>query len=308
MALTQFSDVFASFHEKGFNNIVTALQRQRPSLFNYGTQGYVSNPSLLCYKIFPQKIDPEVLTHPDPVVKLQQPIAIPGYDGPYGLQYCFQLAELSIDLAPNNIHNLPPEIKSLFADQCFSLKARVCGQINCPGSDILNRITPDLPAYAPDLPGSKTADNPSDYTKGRYPGRNPNNDPAYNPSSDQPKTLVPLIPLPLNKESDNCFCVELYAVCRLTREGSNADPVVALYLAGLELVDIKPDGLESSLECFLKTTLTLGVFPKIKIAMNALVLRLKHFLTIEPTPISVNVPHNPSIDNDQLKVFVTLTA
>ena len=298
MILTQFCDVFASFQEKGFNNIVTALQRQRPSLFNYGTQGYVSNPSLLCYRIFPHKIDPEVLTHPDPVVKLQQPIAIPGYDGPYGLQYCFQLAELSIDFAPNNIHNLPPEIKGLFVDQCFSIKARVCGQINCPGSDILARITPDLPPYAPVLPGSKTDNKPSNDDKRQSPDRNPNN--------DQPKSLVPLIPLPLNRESDNCFCVDLYAVCRLTREGSNADPVVALYLTGLELVDIKPDGLESSLECFLKTTLTLGVFPKVKIAMNALVMRLKNFLTIEPTPISVNVPHNPSIDNDQLKVFVTL--
>ena len=216
MALTQFCDVFASFHEKGFNNIVTALQRQRPSLFNYGTQGYVSNPSLLCYKIFPHKVDPEVLTHPDPVVKLQQPIAIPGYDGPYGLQYCFQLSELSIDFAPNNIHNLPPEIKGLFVDQCFSIKARVCGEINCPGSDILTKVTPDLPAYAPALPGTKT-------DKGdQYPGQNPNNDPAYHPASDQPKTLVPLIPLPLNRESDNCFCVDLYAVCRLTRDRRSA--------------------------------------------------------------------------------------
>ena len=48
MAFTDHCDVFASFHEDGFNRILEHLQRQRPSMFNYATRQIAQNPELLC--------------------------------------------------------------------------------------------------------------------------------------------------------------------------------------------------------------------------------------------------------------------
>lgn len=35
MAFTDSSDLFASFHEDGFNRLISHVMQQRPSLFNY---------------------------------------------------------------------------------------------------------------------------------------------------------------------------------------------------------------------------------------------------------------------------------
>jgi hypothetical protein len=296
MAFTDNCDIFASVHEQSFNNIVLHLQRQRPSLFNYGTMTFVSRPEFLCNQAIIRAIDPEVRAFGNPVVKEQPLLAIPGYDGPFGLEYCLQLAELSIDFHPGNVHALPPQLAPPLEPQRLSIKGRVCAGLNCPSADILNRVAPAEPPFFPVI---STGTN---FVHQDKPPRD------KDPNKDGPLvTRTPTQSFPFNREGIICFCLDLFAVLYVVREGTATDPVVALKLDNLEIVDVAPNGLENAVECFLKAMLIMGVLPKVKLALSALSFSVGNVLTIAPTAISAAVPFNPAIENDQIKVFVTLT-
>jgi hypothetical protein len=286
MAFTDHCDIFGAVHEDAFNNVVVQLQRQRPSLFNYGTIAFVQNPRFLCNRKLTAAIDPDVVTFHNPVVQEEPLLRIPGYTGPYGLEYCFQLSELSIDFHPGNVHALPPQLQPPLTPQHFSLKGRVCVGLNCLPPDLLRRIAPTDDT----LLGGKS--NSGDREK-RHDG------PVVLPSPSRPP--------PFNPERTICFCLDLYAVFHFERSGSGKAEVLSLALDNLELVDIVPDSLESMAECYLRTTLVLGVLPKVRIAVSSLVFKLGDVLAIGPTPISAVVPFNPAVEQDQVKVFVTLT-
>lgn len=297
MAFTDLCDIFASVHERSFNNIVLQLQRQRPSLFNYGTMTFAAHPDLLCNQTMIRRVDPEVTAFGNPIVKEQALLAIPGYSGPYGLEYCLQLAELSIDFQPSNVHTLPAELAPPLTAQHFSIKGRVCAGLDCPGTDLLIRLAPNEKPFFPVIgKDGGFVQQPKEPSHDR-PGNN-----------DGPVVVQsPTQPFPFDREGILCFCLDLFAVLHVTREGPSSDPVVALRLDNLEIVDIKPDGLENAAECFLRAMLIMGVLPKVKIALDALILSVGKVLTIGPTPISAAVPFNPAIENDQIKAFVTLT-
>src|ERR1700754_3108394 len=87
MALTDNCDVFASVSEDAFSKIVANLARQRPSLFNLGTSGFVANPGLMCHTV---EIAP-LLPANQPRVGMQQLLPVPGTGGAWGLEYCLQL-------------------------------------------------------------------------------------------------------------------------------------------------------------------------------------------------------------------------
>lgn len=286
MAFTDHCDIFGAVHEKAFNNVVVHLQRQRPSLFNYGTISFVQNPRFLCNRKQIAAIDPDVVTFHNPVVHEEPLLRIPGYGGPYGLEYCFQLSELSIDFHPSNVHALPPQLQPPLAPQHFSLKGRVCAGLNCLPPELLRRIAPTDRSL---LAGKTDA---ADRER-KHDG------PLVLPSPSRPP--------PFNPEQTICFCLDLYAVFHFERSGSGKAEVLLLALDNLELVDIAPDSLESMAECYLRTTLVLGVLPKVRIAVSSLVLKLGDVLAVGPTPISAAVPFNPAVEQDQVKAFVTLT-
>ncbi|HXH85464.1 MAG TPA: hypothetical protein VNI35_01480 [Nitrospira sp.] len=296
MALTDRSDIFASVHERSFNNIVLQLQAQRPSLFNYGTMTFVSHPELLCNQTNIRRVDPEVKTFGNPIVKEEPLLSIPGYDGPYGLEYCLQIAELSIDFHPSNVHSLPAELSPPLAPQHFSLKGRACAGLDCPSKEVLGELAPEEKAFFPTIGnGNGLVQQPG---APLIPGKNP--------SPEGPVVTRPTRPFPFNRKDILCFCLDLFAVLHVQREGGTT-PAISLRLDNLELVDIKPDGLENAAECFLKVTLMMSVLPKVKLALDALILSVGKVLTIGPTPISSTVPFNPAIEDDQIKAFITVT-
>jgi hypothetical protein len=298
MAFTDHCDIFASVHERSFNNIVLQLQAQRPSLFNYGTMTFANHPELLCNQKIIRMVDPEVRAFGNPIVKEEPLLSIPGYNGPFGLEYCLQIAEISIDFHPGNVHVLPVELSPPLAPQHFSLKGRLCVGLDCPSTDILIRLAPEEQAFFPVI------DTGTDFVQQGKPPR----DQANNPPKDGPVvTQTPTRPFPFNRKGIICFCLDLFAVLHVQREGSVTDPIVALRLDNLEIVDIKPDGLENAAECFLKAMLIMGVLPKVKLALDALIFSVGKVLTIGPTPISAAVPFNPAIEDDQIKAFITLT-
>lgn len=295
MGLTDFSDLFTSVHEDAFNNIVVQLQKQRPSIFNYGTHLFAQRPDMLCQRIV-GFIDEDVHNFSNPLIHELDLLRVPGYEGDYGLEYCMQLSQLSIDFFPGNVHSLPPELKPL-KEQHFSLKARLCVGLGCPELRVIESVAPTERAWFPvvDIPGvveqPGLKKNASDHRNAR--------------TSDNKKPLLPPThPFPFYKPI--CCCLDLYVIFHLSREGSAIDPILALKLDNLEIVDIKPEDLENIVECFIKTTLILSVLPKVKLALRALIFNIEKLITIEPTPVPAGVPNNPAIEDDQIKVFINV--
>ena len=109
-----------------------------------------------------------------------------------------------------------------------------------------------------------------------------------------------MTPLPFRKL--DCFCIEVFVVGHVDVDDDQLVP----RLDGLEIVDITPDGLESSLECYLELLIKLAVVPQLRVAIPKFVFDILDLatVTLAPTPISPAVPHNPAIEDNQLKVFV----
>ena len=80
--------------------------------------------------------------------------------------------------------------------------------------------------------------------------------------------------LPLDRERIHCFCLDVFAVALIRRDQTAAGPALAIELEGLEIVDIKPDGLEDSIECLVSTTISLGVLPRLRISIQDIILSL----------------------------------
>jgi hypothetical protein len=288
MALTDFCDVFASAHEDGFNQIFSHVKMQRPSLFHYGTQAFVDDYKLLCCK--PEKIHPEVIKRRNPIVSRLDYLPIPGYSGIYGMEFNFSLVDLQLDFEPTNKFSLPDELGKKLSPQTFALRAIVCGGIACPNEKDLDQYINYPEPYRPDLSFGKDSQ--------RFAG-------GSNKDFDV-KPNTPKSGLPFDRKSINCFKLELFAVLNFAREDYNGEPVLGIKLQNLELVDIKPEGLENSLECFMKTTLRLGILPNLRVAFNALALTIGDFIQIVPTPISANMPFNPSVERDSVSIFLNL--
>jgi hypothetical protein len=288
MPHTDFCDVFASVHEDGFNRIVEQIAAQRPSLFNYGTDAFVKNYRLLCCK--PEWIHPEVSRRGNPIVSRVPFLPIPGYTGNYGLEWNFSLSKLQIDFEPTNKFNLPSELGNKLDKQCFAIKAIVCGGITCPNPKLLEDLIIYPEPYRPDFVVGKKDQRSRKDEKG---------EPRFEPNK-------PLQGLPFDEKSINCFTIGLFVVLKIGLENRNGEPVLGLKLQGLEIVDIKPEGLENSMECYMKTTLRLGILPQLTIAFNDIALTIGNFISIVPTPISGRIPFNPSIEKDTVSVFLNL--
>ncbi|MTH15796.1 hypothetical protein [Flavobacterium sp. LC2016-01] len=272
MPLTKNSDLFFSVHENGFNQIAKHFMEQRPSLFNYGTEYFTTPRGLekLCHKIV---ANPVVLLRGNPLITVESPLPIFNTDPPVGLNFMFQFSEFQIDFHPGNLFGLPPELNPL-EKQKIALRLKVCGGIGCPDKQFI-------------------AD---------YGDKQDHYDVKNNRKENQPKP--PIVALPTDKL--NCFCLELFAVGSIDRKIISGKEYLKINLSGLEIVDIKPDGLENSLECYLKTLLTLGILPKAKIAMEVLAFNIANIISIAPTPISAAVPFNPTIENDEIALFFNL--
>jgi hypothetical protein len=128
---------------------------------------------------------------------------------------------------------------------------------------------------------------------------------------DEPRTL------PTKKLI--CVCLELFAVAHFEWGpiGQDEKQYLKPRLDGIEIVDLQPVPMENAIECFLKTTLRLGILPRLVVPIEAMILDITKVLgdndvTIEeqvslrPTPTSAQLPFNPAIEGDQLKAFINL--
>ncbi len=77
----------------------------------------------------------------------------------------------------------------------------------------------------------------------------------------------------------------------------------------MDIVDIKPDELEQNITCYIRTMFELILREKMTIPFTKMFFDPKVFwlpkiaLSLSPNP---PVPHNPAIEEDQVKIFVDL--
>lgn len=351
MPFTDRSDLFGAVHEEGINRVVRHIMRQRPSLFNYATPFFRRRPDLLCTPIV---ADRKVTDARNPLFTVQDPLPILGAPVKIGLNFCVQFTDFVLDFHPGNSITLPPELGTLPA-QRFALRARACVGIDCPPDDILPDLIREmeeaavrngdvivkpprterrlLAAQTAALASTPTAAQSAAFARiaraaapvasvtpvrRRFPfgdiavDLDELNDLVLDPGRfDEPRTLPTRALL--------CVCLELFAVAHFEWGpiGQDQKQYLKPRLDGIEIVDLQPTPLENAIECFLKTTLRLGILPRLVVPIEAMILDITKVLgdndvtieeqvTLRPTPTSAQLPFNPAIEGDQLKVFIDL--
>ncbi|HEX6076375.1 MAG TPA: hypothetical protein VFZ32_14070 [Micromonosporaceae bacterium] len=272
MAFTDNCDLFVSIHEEGVNRVGRHIMRQRPSLFNYATPDVAANRELWCQ--IPE-FTTDVTKFGNPIFTILPYLPVIGADSPpVGLGLCVQVVHAQVDFHPSNVIDLPPELGSKLNDQHLALGLKICGGISCPDRDVLDAIP-------------VTRSNPT--------GR------------DKPREAPPLVPVPGKLL---CFCLDVFATAHAVRTFINGKERLAGEVDGVEIVDVKPDGLEANMECYIRTAVILFLRQKLAIPLQTLFINFPLFglgtVSLSPTP-KPPVPHNPAIEKDQLKAFITMT-
>lgn len=272
MALTDHCDLFVSIHEEGVNRIVGHVMRQRPSWLNFATPDVAANRELWCQ--IPE-FTSDVTKFGDPIFTVMPYLPVIGVDSPpVGMGFCVQVVRAQVDFHPGNVIALPPELGPTLQEQCLALEFKVCGGIRCPEPRVLDTIPVTPP---PD------------------------------PRKDERQEPQPPVPVPGRM---NCFCLDVYAIAHVEREFMHGTERLVAKVDGIEIVDIEPGGLEDSIECYVRTAVSLFLRQKLAIPLETLFLDFPLFglgtVSLSPTS-SPQVPHNPAVEDDQLKAFVTMT-
>ncbi|MDP2659402.1 MAG: hypothetical protein Q8R28_01555 [Dehalococcoidia bacterium] len=272
MPFTANSDLYGAIHEEGINRVAAHIMKQRPSLFNYGTALVAANPRLLCEPI---NAAPAVTMRGNPLITIENPLPVLGTDGAFGVNFCVQLTKAEIDFHPGNVLVLPPELSPPLAPQHLAFRVRVCGGLGCPPKGYLDTIQLPPP-------------------------------PTGKPNQDRPEPKLPPTALPTEKLE--CFCIDLFVVAHVEVTGLSGHQILLTKVDGLEIVDIEPKGLENSLECYLNLLIRLVVLPRTSFAIEKLVFDILKLgtVTLKASPTSASIPHNPAIENDELRVFIDL--
>jgi hypothetical protein len=292
MAFTSLSPLFAAVHEDGINALIRQLMHRNPTLFNYGSDAFVARPELLCNDI---AVWPPLRSSGAKVVKRMQPLPIPGNDQ-YGLEWGMQITDLQIDFHKGSVLSLPPQLPQPLPEQHLAIKASACFALGCPGDRALIAQPPNFPPIDVGTPDKHELER-----RRREEEERRRREAATGDDRDKGlvKELVPLLP-----QDKVCACLDMYAVAHVRRIDNGTVSLVDVVLDRLEIVDITPDGLESLLECYASTALRWGVLPRMRLAFHTLSLTLPLQLGMINVTPTTTVPHNPAIEDDQLKLFL----
>lgn len=300
MSFTSNCDIYAAVHDNGINRVIKHLMRKRPSLFNYGTSLLVSNPDLFCKHI---NADPEVIQNANPLATTLGPLPVIGMNifpggsiGPTGLALNFgaQLSKGEIDFFRGNVFTLPPELGTL-ANQRMAVHFQVCAGIGYPKEIVRpgHIIRPPIATQR--------------FQREQVAGLRVPPDKIRDPNQVQEITLP--------TSGLECFCLDLYATAGCSITGSVGNQKISPHVDGIEIVDLKPVGLENALECYAKLVLNSGILPPVSEFISSLAFGLFQIpSTTGDFQISGNiqlsaataVANNPAIEDDQLKVFVNI--
>lgn len=212
---------------------------------------------------------PDVPKYHNPFFTILDPLTLPGADAPpVSVGFCAQLTKAEVDFSPGNTIQLPAELDPPLKDQQFALAFQLCGSIECPFPNLIDQI----------------------------------------PVSEQEgKGTRPPIMLP---GSMQCFCLDFFAVGHVERDFILARECLLGKIDAMDIVDIEPKALEDNIVCFIKSTVNVVLREKLTIALETLMLSFPLFhlitVTLTPTP-DPPIPHNPAVEDDQVKVFITIS-
>jgi len=271
MAFTDQCDLYAAVHEDGINLVAQHVMRQRPSWFNYATQYVNDHPQLACTPVA-HTID--VANHNNPLFTVVGPIPILGADAPpVGLNFCVQLVKAEVDCYPGNVLNLPAPLNPPLPQQHLAMHVKICGGMDCP-SEFLDKYLPT-------------------------PGQSP-----FGEKRQPPPEVVP----PTRKLL--CFCLDAFLVAHVAVPNVGGKPCLVGIVDGVDVVGIEPKGLSANINCYLKTTFELLLKEKLIFPISTMLFDIPLLslatITAQLTP-NPPIPNNPAIEEDQLKVFITLT-
>lgn len=321
MAYTDYSDVYGALHEAGINRIITHLQRKRPSLFNYGTARVVAGAYAAAGTPAPEYVErrggrlspcetiphaPEVRDRRwnNPLMTEEDPFPVGGTDGLVGMDYAVQVIDLGIDFAP-------PTEELSFKEQQYAANASVCAGLGCPGDVELDEALEAIEQFR------------------SYVERREDLELA---TATNDRELLTEFGLPAVPRADqlHCFCLDVEVigsvsmVDRPTVEGPLTVPQSPKFeVDDIRLTDLEtmeefplPAGFVHSLECYIEVFLRLAVFPSLAetiertvqqaLAMQNPVLTLGGLTATVELPTSGAVPFNPTIEEDELRVYVDL--
>lgn len=277
MALTDNCDLFFSITDDGANRIGRHIMEQRPSLFNHATADVAANRELWCQI---PAFSKDVQRFGNPIFTVLPFLPVIGADSPpVSLGLCVQVTRAEVDFHPSNVAPLPPELT--LAEQQLAIALTICGGIGCPDPAVLDRI----PVWRPD-------------GAGRTPSL---------VARDTPQSKPDPVPVPGKL---TCFCLDVFVVAHVVHQLVTGTDCLVVKIDGVEIVDVKPDGLEASMECYIRTAVSLFLRQKLSIPVETLFLDIPLFglgtVSLFPTP-TPPMAHNPAVEDDQLKAFVTLT-
>lgn len=267
MAFTDNCDVFIAVHEDGVNLVIQHVMRQRPSWFNFATADVANNPRLWCSR--PQ-FTIDVTNRGNPIFHVEPPVPFIGADSPpAAIGFCAQLTKALIDFHPENKVALPGELHPPLPAQRFAMQFRICGGLECAPDEEIDVI-----------PVGGTDQNSITGAAG-------GND----------KTVV------LRGRPD-CFCLDVFVIGHF----EFASGFVLGKVDDIDIVDIKPDQLEDNVNCYVKTAANIILREKLTIALDVFHFSIFNLATVVLTPTgNPPVPNNPAIEDDELKVFITMT-
>lgn len=327
MPYTDQSDVYSAVHEDGINSVIDHLRRKRPSLFNYATPAVIQRAesrrdvemplasmpeSALCSAV---DAAPEVREWNNALMEDVDPLPVLGTDGIVKLDYCLQIADLSIDFSPDD----PPVD---VGEQQFALSVLACGGLGCPydeSMDAIRRRVMELRAEHGDKIDSLDS------------------------FSEEKRTAIKReLGIPIIPEWDEleCFCLRVTVVGSVTADGPPAegppsegggenqddgswltlkntpelsvDDLIFASRSGEERFSM-PSGLTNSLTCYLRSFIEFSLIPALNSALTEITpsIPAKNFFSIqfqkiEPVvslPTGSGIGPNPALEDDQLKVY-----
>ena len=323
MPYTDNTDVYGALHEDGINNVVDHLRHKRPSLFNYGTARVIagthrfrrgSDTPLTHRPRRVQSLTPceEIASAPEvrdrrwnnPLMTEEDPLPVLGTDGLVGLDFAVQVTDMGIDFAP-------PSGDEAFKENQYAADVTVCAGLGCPTDeafdDALDAIE-QFRGYVNDREDLSLAE-------------------ALEDANLLQEFGLPVVPL---ADSLHCFCLEISVIGRVTMvdrptvEGPLTIPQSPkFHIDDIRITDPEaieefplPQGLVSSLECYIEVFLRLSVFPSVAesvertvqqvLSMQNPVLTLAGVTATIELPTSSSVPHNPAIEEDELRMYVDI--
>ncbi|WP_410507761.1 hypothetical protein RSJ42_13270 [Methanosarcina hadiensis] len=104
----------------------------------------------------------------------------------------------------------------------------------------------------------------------------------------------------------SCLRLNLFSTCNCGINTKQGSQTISINVLGIEIPEFKPEGMESMIECISLLYLNNWIIPKMLDPISAFifnVIKIPHELGNLRLLASSTVPHNPAVEDNQIKMF-----